>query len=216
MAVLTKFLNKHGLKNLKGIQFGSLIVVARVPGRVAWKIRWRCLCVCGKQIVVRHDYLLHTNSPKRHCGCLSIKPQTFGSIHRAEYHVWKMMIARCHNPKNKTYKNYGARGITVCEQWRNSFETFMADMGPRPSNEWSLDRIDPNGNYEPIHSTTGQKQVRWTTQKVQSRNKRKSLFLPHPLTGETVPAAEVAEVLGLTYQQMRAKYITEGKWPGQS
>jgi hypothetical protein len=68
-----------------------------------------------------------------------------------------------------------------------------------------MDRLDANGHYEPSN-------VKWATAKTQARNKRKSLFLPHPKTGKEVPAAEVAEYLGLTYQQMRSLYIKEGKW----
>lgn len=123
------------------------------------------------------------------------------------------MLARCLNPNSKIYPNYGGRGITVCAKWQESFAGFLEDMGPRPSKEYSLDRVDPNGNYEPFHPVTGEVQVRWATIKTQSRNKRKSLFLPHPETGAVIPAAEVAEILGLTYQQLRYKYVKEGKWP---
>lgn len=195
------------------MQLHSLKVLFKLPGKVQWKIRWRCQCVCGKRITVRHDYLLHTNSPKRHCGCLNKRPLTLGTQYRSEYHIWKMMLVRCYNANNKTYQSYGARGIRVCDRWRESFENFFADMGARPSKEYSLDRVDPNGNYEPIHPVSGEIQVRWATIKTQSRNKRKSLFLPHPTTGARVPAAEVAEFLGLSYQQLRYKYIKEGKWP---
>ena len=101
----------------------------------------------------------------------------------------------------------------VCGRWLQSFENFLEDMGPRPSDLHSLDRIDPNGHYEKI-GPKGKLQCRWATLKEQSRNKRGTIYLPHPQTGVKVPAAEIAEFLGITYQSMRARYIKEGKWPG--
>lgn len=97
----------------------------------------------------------------------------------------------------------------VCAAWKDpekGFETFLKDVGERPSKGYSLDRKDANGNYEPGN-------VRWATGKEQARNKRKSIFLPHPTTGLKTPAAEVAEFLGITYQSMRARYIKLGQWP---
>jgi hypothetical protein len=89
-----------------------------------------------------------------------------------EYDTWRGMIARCHDPKHNTYPLYGARGIVVCDRWRASFLDFIADVGRRPGGrlpsgrpEFSLDRIDNDGNYEPGN-------VRWTTWAVQSKNKK--------------------------------------------
>lgn len=78
------------------------------------------------------------------------------------------MIVRCTNPKDKRFSDYGKRGIMVCEKWRSSFENFFADIGYRPSNKHSLDRIDVNGNYEPNN-------VRWATRKEQQSNQRKRI-----------------------------------------
>ena len=128
-------------------------------------------------------------------------------LHPEEYHIWNSMIQRCHNPKHISYKEYGARGIEVCTEWRRYFQVFLRDVGKRPSKEHSLDRKDPNKGYEPGN-------VQWATAKHQARNKRKSLYLEYPEgSGNKVPAAEVAEKLGLTYHQLRYKYKKEGKWP---
>ena len=171
--------------------------------------------MCGTRLTVRHDYLIHSNNPKRHCGCLAKKPQSFISKNQDVYHIWRMVIVRCCNPKHKTYKSYGGRGIKICDRWKNSFEAFLEDVGPRLGKNYSLDRGDPDGDYEPIHKVTGKVQVRWATSKDQGRNKRKSLFLPHPKTGMLIPAAEYAEMLGVRYQTMRAQLLKEGRWPGQ-
>lgn len=200
--------HKGVLTNLNGHRFGMLLVVGKVRSTKGSKQQWRCLCDCGTRITVRHDYLLHTNSPKTHCGCKNRGPSV---THAQEYHIHNSMIQRCYSVNHVAYKDYGGRGIRVCDRWLDKaegFKNFLADLGRRPSKDHSIDRIDPNGNYEPAN-------VRWATGKHQARNKRKSLFLPHPTDpskGE-IPAAEVAEILGLSYQQLRYKYIKEGKWP---
>lgn len=195
---------RRGLRELKGLLVGSLLVLHKVRTADDQKQNWRCRCVCGKEITVRHDYLIHTNSPKTHCGCLNKGPSV---LYYDEYHIWNSMLQRCYSPKHPSYPSYGGRGISVCDSWRADFMNFRKDMGPRPSKLYSLDRIDPNGNYQPGN-------VQWATDKHQARNKRKSLFLPHPtIPDKMIPAAELAEIMGVTYQTMRYKLMKEGKWP---
>ncbi len=86
---------------------------------------------------------------------------------RPEYAVWCMMKQRCGNPRNAKYARYGGRGIRVCERWASSFEDFIADMGPRPSGEHSIDRVDNDGNYEPGN-------CRWATRTEQGHNRHTS------------------------------------------
>jgi hypothetical protein len=120
------------------------------------------------------------------------------------------MLRRCNVPSHVGYPQYGGKGIRVCPQWadpKTGFEAFLRDVGKRPSKDHSIDRKNPAGNYEPGN-------VAWATSKHQARNKRNSIYLPHPETGELVPAAEVAEkFFDGSYQKMRAKYIREDKWP---
>jgi hypothetical protein len=94
-----------------------------------------------------------------------MKQEKHGKSHSPEYQAWRDMKYRCYNPNVKSYKYYGARGIKVCDQWRNSFTKFLEDVGERPGKGYSLDRIDNAGNYEPGN-------VRWETQENQMRNTR--------------------------------------------
>jgi hypothetical protein len=94
---------------------------------------------------------------------------TTGRSDTPEYRAWRGAIQRCYNPKNKDFKNYGARGITMCSRWRYSFENFLADMDGRPVGR-TLDRKEVNGNYTP-------KNCRWATWKQQANNRRKRVRL---------------------------------------
>jgi hypothetical protein len=88
-----------------------------------------------------------------------------------EYRAWAHMLDRCYNPNNKSFHNYGGRGITICEKWCHSFSAFLRDVGPRPSPKHSIDRYpNKNGNYEPNN-------VRWATQKQQMNNMRLNVFV---------------------------------------
>lgn len=105
-----------------------------------------------------------------------------------EYSIWLNMRARCGNSKNNRYSTYGARGIRVCERWDADFLNFLSDMGRRPGEDYSLDRIDNNGNYEPEN-------CRWATRKEQCRNRTTSRFLT--LGGETKTLAKWGAESGL-------------------
>lgn len=113
----------------------------------------------------------------------------------SEYTIWAAMLHRCRNPKDRHWARYGGRGISVCERWLH-FEEFFADMGPRPSHDHSLDRIDSDGPYAPGN-------VRWTTRAVQNRNTSRNHFITRG--GITLCVADWARRLGLSYSGLQSR-----------
>lgn len=113
-----------------------------------------------------------------------------------EYTAWAGMLQRCRNPKNAAYPDYGGRGITVCDAWRDSFEAFYADLGPRPSARHSIDRIDNDGNYEPGN-------CRWATAKEQNRNTRRARLLT--FDGRTQLLSDWGAELGVHPEAIRGR-----------
>lgn len=163
------------------------------------KRRWLCRCACGVLRVVMAGDL--RSGKTLSCGCLQSEwsrskllanpmRQTTPPKHnwlRPEYGVWCAMRTRCTNPNFKDFKNYGGRGITICPEW-DSFETFLSDVGERPSDKHSLDRIDNNGNYEPGN-------VRWADRTTQVNNRRVTVWLEWD--GERKTLTQWAQAIGI-------------------
>jgi hypothetical protein len=131
---------------------GKLAVLERLPGS-----KYRCVCDCGTERVVSVGHF--NASYFKSCGC----DVWHGMRKTREYAAWGNMIARCHNPKNKRYDDYGGSGIVVCDRWRNSFKDFYADMGKCPDG-FQLDRKDNAGIYEPEN-------CRWVSPKTNIANR---------------------------------------------
>lgn len=119
-----------------------------------------------------------------------------------EYHAWVAMKQRCYDKNCRPYRNYGARGITVCAKWHN-FWAFLSDVGLRPSPKHSIDRINNEGNYEPGN-------VRWATQSQQLANTRRTRLLT--FNGETLPLAHWAKRLGMSQGTLHGRIVKRG-WP---
>lgn len=161
-------------KDLTGQQFARLRVIRFVGTNRFNKAVWLCRCDCGQQAKVISGSLCSGRTQS--CGCLNRESTVRRSTkhgHRRivattpEYSSWRSMVTRCTDPNNISYKNYGAKGICVCERWLHSFENFLADMGPRPDGA-TLGRTLDLGNYEPGN-------VFWMTlaeQKLAAMNKR--------------------------------------------
>lgn len=198
---------KTGLTNLKGDTIGYLYVIGKAYTPKGKRQRWKCKCTadgCGKEITVAHNRLIDKNVPKLHCGC---QRGGLPKQYPREYHTWWDAKSRCHNPDHPSYPSYGAKGIRMCDRWldeQDGFKNFLEDLGKRPKG-MSLDRIDPHGHYSPENT-------RWACIKTQARNKKGTIFVEHPDTGKQVPAAQLAEELGITYQTLRSKLMAEGKW----
>lgn len=146
-----------------GQVFGELTVVSRETNDKHNKAQWLCTCTCGQQTIVGSNALVKGNT--RSCGHLR-RATIHGMEGTRTYTSWESMIQRCTNPRTYSYRNYGARGISVCAEWRE-FATFYRDMGTRPDGR-TLDRIDNEGNYEASN-------CRWATPSEQAKNKRKKI-----------------------------------------
>ena len=146
---------------------------------------WRCVCSCGQDVRVLDQSLKSGNT--KSCGCynrevkatqLREQATTHGLSGTPEHHAWKGMKRRCSSSKCKDWVNYGSRGITVCKEWLESFPAFLAHIGNRPGPNFTVERINNAGNYEPGN-------VKWATRKEQMSNTRRSRKTPRPAGKDT-------------------------------
>jgi hypothetical protein len=179
-----------------GKTFGRLYVLDDSIRNRTNNIMCKCRCICGKTTIVAASTLRSGKS--KSCGCLhnellSLRKFIHGKSLSPTYRVWASMKGRCYNKKNVRFKDYGGRGIKVCDRWKNSFKNFYKDMGDKPKNK-SIDRINNNGDYSP-------KNCRWATYKEQSTNKRTNVYIRFNNQNKTVK--DWSKFLGINYSTLR-------------
>lgn len=161
------------INDLTGKRFGRLVVVKQAGRSNSRKVLWLCLCDCGNEKVVMADHLRRGNT--KSCGCLMeesriINNTTHGLSNSNTYNVWRAMKSRCTLPSQKSFPDYGGRGICVCDEWMHSFESYYNYVSKLPhfgEDGYSLDRINNERGYEPGN-------VQYATRKEQANNRRSS------------------------------------------
>lgn len=182
------------LQDITGQRFSRLVVLERAGRAPSGHATWKCKCDCGNEVVVWGLSLKSGNT--RSCGCihkeqLSERSRTHGLKpgNDSTYNSWACMKSRCNNPNHPDYHYYGGRGITHDPRWAD-FKNFFEDMGPKPDDSLTIERIDNDGNY-------CKENCKWGTRKEQARNKSNNRIFT--CSGRTMTLAEWAEELGVSH-----------------
>jgi len=189
------------LKDITGQRFG-LLTVQEYLGRS----KWRCLCDCGNITITQTQHL--KNGHTMSCGCwklqrISETHKKHGESRSRLFKVWGNMKKRCYNPNDKHFYRYGGRGITVCEEWRQSFEAFREWANANGyTDELTIDRIENNKGYSPEN-------CRWATAKTQSNNRSTNRLLT--FNGETKTLAQWSEEAGMKPRTLTRR-LDRWKW----
>lgn len=193
------------VNNITGQVYGNLTVksfAGKDCNRICY---WNCECSCGNNVVVMGGNLKR----QRSCDKCGRKRQgetitTHGMSRTSEYYIWNGARKRCSLENDKAFKNYGGRGITMCDEWFNSFDAFIRDMGPRPSSRHCIERLDNQLGYFKENCV-------WATYRTEARNKRSN----HNWTinGETRCIAEWAEKSGIRKDTLRRRVVVYGWTP---
>ena len=196
------------MSDLINQRFGRLVVCKNI-GKINGRNQWECLCDCGNKKIAITSSL--TTGRVRSCGCLSKESssermkkmrQQQGKRDKRLSTIWLNMKNRCYNTKNNGYKNYGAKGVSVCDEWKNSFETFYKWAITNGYNaNLTIDRINPNGNYEPAN-------CRWVTQKIQQNNRRNNHVIE--MNGKHHTIAEWCDILNVSKKKIEY-HLGKGK-----
>lgn len=175
-------------KDLIGHRFGNLVVREWVPRERGGA--WRCACDCGGEHIATSNHL--TAGRIISCGC--VRPKHGGKGTRG-YNVWRSMLGRCTQQNNQDWKDYGVRGISICQRWLK-YPDFIADMGQPPAGG-TIERRDNDGNYEPGNCF-------WASRKTQARNTRRSIVIEY--RGRSQTLAAWAEEFGVNYWKLHSRY----------
>lgn len=181
--------------DLIGHKYGMLTAIENVGSKRGQRM-WRCICECGNETIVSAANL--HNGYTVSCGCMKgFHLRKHGHSGERLYKIWKGMKNRCRNENDPGYKNYGAKGITVCDEWKEGFNTFMEwALNNGYKDNLSIDRTNVNGNYEPSN-------CRWATRKTQANNTTRNHYITHD--GETKTMKEWSEHYGIPYSTFRSR-----------
>lgn len=183
--------------NLTGKRFGRLVVTSQAEKHRDKngdaRVMWHCVCDCGSTSIIIGGSLVSGNTTS--CGCFIREKRTTHRLTGSSiYRTYNAMLQRCCNPNNESYKNYGWRGITVCERWIQSFENFYEDMGESPEGK-SLDRINNEKGYS-------KENCRWATITEQALNRR--------------PQGKTSKLRGVSFDKKLEKFLARVKINGRT
>lgn len=184
-------------RSLVGERFGKLEVVCAI-GKYRRATMWQCRCDCGRLTAVRHDHLCAGLIKSCRCGRAEQTAKRnwrHGGRDLPEYEIWAGMISRCTNSREKNFKYYGGRGITVCPEWKASFPKFLENMGPRPGADYSLERKKNDEDY-------CRENCKWATRQEQGNNRRNNRSVT--ILGRTMNAEQWKRELKLKPSQITA------------
>lgn len=179
--------NHPRFKDMTGQRFNRLTIISYAGHR--GRAAWLCRCDCGTEFISPGKPIRHGRT--KSCGCWArdlAKSRGRGRLRTPEYGSWRAAKRRCDQATNKSFHNYGGRGIYMCERWLHSFDNFLADMGRRPTPKHTLDRLSNDGPYSPEN-------CRWATRQEQAQNQRKTKLITH--AGETMSVSAWARKLGI-------------------
>ncbi len=183
-------------------RYGRLIVIefAGKEKTKATKYVYKCQCDCGNITYIRNSHL--TTKQIVSCGCYNKEKKSKHNLsHTPEYTAWKHLKERCSNTKCREYCNYGARGIRVCDEWKNSFVDFLVDMGRKPSPKHSIERINNDGNY-------CFENCKWATNLEQGNNKRWNVYIEY--RGEKLSISQLARKSSISRSTL--EYRLKNDW----
>lgn len=189
------------LIDLTGQTFSRLTVLRRAPNKseTDTNARWHCQCECGNRCIAYGQDLRREKF--KSCGCLNLELQTTHGLSRSpEYSIWKAMKQRCLNPNDPSFHNYGGRGITCSDEWLD-FESFLKDMGPRPSSRHTLERKDNGLGY-------GKGNCIWATYTAQLNNRRNNLVVQW--RGKRWTLGEISKETGVKHHVLKNRIILNG------
>lgn len=187
------------MRDYTGQRIGFVRVLGFHHKDEGWHTWWNCECICGNKIIRRSEAFTETTN----CGCKTFglrfdSSKTHSMSKSRIYKAWSAMVQRCRNPSASAFKDYGGRGIIVCDRWADSFDDFLKDMGPRTTSKHTLERVDNEKGYEPNN-------CRWATRKEQQRNRRGNRILS--INGRSQCISAWAEESGLSVMTLQGRLL---------